>query len=83
MGHFSGADHEALAAAIAQPSAIDPLLAQFGRPDMSSEHGSIDFDRALEARLPRLRCHGFTKFVHENERRLVLHVEIPRELHGR
>lgn len=44
--------HAALAAAIAQPAPVVPLLAQVGRPDMASEHGPIDFDLAVKTGLP-------------------------------
>lgn len=73
--------HTPLAAAVTQQPAITTLVSPIGRPDMSAKRGTIHFDQALETRLMRLCRHRLAKLVHQNEGRLVLHIQIARKLH--
>lgn len=75
--------HAAFAAAVAEQPPIDTLLPQVGGPDMTTKGSSVHLHLARQAHIPDLGRHRLAEFVHQHERRLVLHVQIARELDGR
>ena len=87
-------NHPALAAAVGEQAAVDPVVACVGGPDLATEHGPVHFHLTLEPGLPGLECHRLPQLVHQHEGisgafaappgprspPIVLHVQIPREL---
>lgn len=69
-----------LVATVAQQPTVDALVSLVCWPDMSAEHRPIDFDLTLEVNILCLCRHRLAQLVHENECRLVLHIEIPGKL---
>lgn len=72
----NGDDNAALASLVASQAAVLAVFLTVLRADMPTEVGAIDFDFTVDRRAWDFRRKRLTDLVSENERRLVLAVEI-------
>lgn len=70
-------DNTPLPAPIGEEPAIDAIFPQIGGSGMTTKGSAIHFNLTVETNGPGLGHHRFSQLVHEHERRLVLHVQIP------